>query len=269
MGDAISSLLFQPPPPSRLKESKLIWLNTSRGERIPATFISTPGATHTILYSHANAEDLGNIYPWCKFIVRALRVNLMAYDYSGYGLSSGDPSEENCYADISAVYDYLIKEKKIPPSKIILYGRSLGSGPSCFLAAKSSDDGASVGGLILHAPFLSIYRVVIDSGCTLPGDKFPNLEFAPNISCPIFLMHGTKDNIVPFWHSERLNELFKEKCRTKPFFIKGMGHNQIHSVLRPVLIRRLRQFLGVIQGSSNLKPDSRINTKHSRQMMCR
>jgi len=94
---------------------------------------------------------------------------------------TGDPSEENCYADISAVYDYLIKEKKIPPSKIILYGRSLGSGPSCFLAAKSSDDGASVGGLILHAPFLSIYRVVIDSGCTLPGDKFPNLEFAPNI----------------------------------------------------------------------------------------
>jgi len=269
MGDAISSLLFQPPPPSRLKESKLIWLNTSRGERIPATFISTPGATHTILYSHANAEDLGNIYPWCKFIVRAVRVNLMAYDYSGYGLSSGDPSEENCYADISAVYDYLIKEKKIPPSKIILYGRSLGSGPSCFLAAKSSDDGASVGGLILHAPFLSIYRVVIDSGCTLPGDKFPNLEFAPNISCPIFLMHGTKDNIVPFWHSERLNELFKEKCRTKPFFIKGMGHNQIHSVLRPVLIRRLRQFLGVIQGSSNLNTDSRINTKHSRQMMCR
>ena len=89
MGDAISTLLFQPPPASRLKTSKLVWLDTASGERIPVTFISTPGAKQTILYSHANAEDLGNIYPWCKFLVRSLRVNLLAYDYTGYGLSSG------------------------------------------------------------------------------------------------------------------------------------------------------------------------------------
>jgi len=223
MGDAISSLLFQPPPASRLKESKLIWINTKRGERIPATYISTPGATQTILYSHANAEDLGNIYPWCKFLVRALRVNLLAYDYSGYGLSSGEPSEENCYADITAAFEYLVKIKKTSPKNIVLYGRSLGSGPSCFLAAKTSESGEPIGGLILHAPFLSIYRVVIDSGCTLPGDKFPNIDYAPYISCPIFLIHGTKDTIVPFWHSERLYELFPEKFRTKPFFYQGYG----------------------------------------------
>jgi len=247
MGDAISSLLFQPPPASRLKESKLIWINTKRGERIPATYISTPGATQTILYSHANAEDLGNIYPWCKFLVRALRVNLLAYDYSGYGLSSGEPSEENCYADITAAFEYLVKIKKTSPKNIVLYGRSLGSGPSCFLAAKTSESGEPIGGLILHAPFLSIYRVVIDSGCTLPGDKFPNIDYAPYISCPIFLIHGTKDTIVPFWHSERLYELFPEKFRTKPFFIKGMGHNQIHAVLRPVLVKRLRQFFSKLE----------------------
>lgn len=248
MGDAISTLLFQPPPMSRLKESKLIWFNTSRGERIPATFISTPGATHTILYSHANAEDLGNIYPWCKFLVRSLRVNLLAYDYSGYGLSTGQPSEENCYADICAAYDYLINTRKIRPKNIILYGRSLGSGPSSYLAAKTSEEGRPVGGLILHAPFLSIYRVVIDSGCTLPGDKFPNLDYLPFARCPIFLIHGTKDTIVPFWHSERLYELIDEKYRTKPFFIKGMGHNQIHAVLRPVLVKRLRQFFAFVDG---------------------
>lgn len=242
MGDAISSLLFQPPPASRLKTSKLIWLQTANGERIPATFISTPGAKQTILYSHANAEDLGNIYPWCKFLVRSLRVNLLAYDYSGYGLSSGEASEENCYSDICAAYEYLTQTKKISPKNIVLYGRSLGSGPSCFLAAKTSEAGEPVGGLVLHAPFLSIYRVVFDSGCNLPGDKFPNLDYAPFVSCPIFLVHGTKDNIVPFWHSEKLYELFPEKYRTKPFFVKGMGHNQIHSILRPVFVKRLKQF---------------------------
>lgn len=250
MGDAISTLVFQPPPPNRLRESKLIWLNTSRGNRIPATYICTPGAKLTILYSHANAEDLGNIYPWCKFLSKALGANLLAYDYSGYGLSTGEPCEENCYADITAAYQYLLDVRKINPKNIILYGRSLGSGPSCFLATKSAEQGNSVGGLILHAPFLSIYRVVMDTRCTLIGDQFPNVDYAPHIRCPAFLIHGTKDNIVPFSHSERLHQEFPEEFRTKPFFINGMGHNQIHAVLRPVFIKRLLQFLLPIEKSA-------------------
>ena len=194
MGDMISSLLFQPPPPTRLKESKVIWLTNSYGKRIPAFFIECPkeertgegiraplpgeqqqsfskggkfgvgmnssaaggssrvsnsaagnnnassgpmsfsasgeeGISHhnqvpstpqirtskelelsflnggrmggggggsssispcapTILYSHANAEDLGNIYPWCKFLSKMLGVNIFAYDYTGYGLAT-------------------------------------------------------------------------------------------------------------------------------------------------------------------------------------
>ena len=157
MGDAISSLLFQPPPPTRLKESKVIWLTNSFGKRIPSFFIECakddhgeairaplPGETTphhhqfggdndhdngyysnhhqlnppstpqirtpkelemnvammsrgsgglgqgapTILYSHANAEDLGNIYPWCKFLSKMLGVNIFAYDYTGYGLAT-------------------------------------------------------------------------------------------------------------------------------------------------------------------------------------
>lgn len=245
MGDAISSLLFQPPPANKLKESKLVWLDTSRGERIPGTYITSPGAKLTFLYSHANAEDLGNIYPWCKFLSRSLKVNLFAYDYSGYGLSSGEPSEENCYADITAAYDYLTEVRGIAPENIVLYGRSLGSGPSCYLAMKTAQKGPSksVGGLILHAPFLSIYRVVIDTKCTLLGDKFPNIDYAPHVRCPVFLIHGTKDSIVPFSHSEQLYEQFPKEYIQRPFFVKGMGHNQIHQVLRPVLVKRLTQFL--------------------------
>jgi hypothetical protein len=108
MGDTVSSLLFQPPPPTKLKDEKIIWLNNKRGKRIPAFFIQhktsdgtgtvrsltleelmSPGACQgiTILYSHANAEDLGSIYPWCKFLSKVLRVNLFAYDYCGYGMA--------------------------------------------------------------------------------------------------------------------------------------------------------------------------------------
>lgn len=319
MGDAISSLLFQPPPPTRLKESKVIWLTNSHGKRIPAFFVECavdeitgegfraphPGESHfnhhhplgrrsqsqgsgerdndpqqwypypqggpstphirtpkelemtvamgrrlgqgapTILYSHANAEDLGNIYPWCKFLSKMLGVNIFAYDYTGYGLAmdQGPPSEDYCFADVSAAYTYLTYVLQIPPSSIVLYGRSLGSGPSCFLAARTAEDGEAVGGLILHAPFLSVYRIVIDSGCTLPGDRFPNVDFAPSIRSPVLFIHGTKDSIVPFNHSERLLDTICEPYRAEPVFIKGMGHNNVHASVRPMFIDRLRRYL--------------------------
>ena len=108
MGDTVSTLLFQPPAPSKLKKQKVVWLTTDRGNKIPGFYISykrqggvetcrslavdeikesRPENGITILYSHANAEDLGSIYPWCKFLSKMLQVNLFAYDYSGYGMA--------------------------------------------------------------------------------------------------------------------------------------------------------------------------------------
>ena len=134
---------------------------------------------------------------------------------------TGDPSEDYCFADISAAYSYLTSILQIPPSSIILYGRSLGSGPSCYLASRTAEEDSPVGGLILHAPFLSVYRIVLESGCTLPGDRFPNVDFAPSIRSPVLLIHGTKDSIVPFNHSERMLQVFHEDFRADPLFIKG------------------------------------------------
>ena len=171
MGDAISSLLFQPPPPTYLHPSRHFWLNTSLGSRIPAFFIERPNAEVTILFSHGNAEDLGMIYDWFNDLSRVLRVNIMAYDYTGYGKSNGAPSEENCYADIESAYQYLLDVRGLQPEQIVLYGRSLGSGPSCYLASKTGKEGQSVGGVILQSPLLSAYRVAFDFRFTMAGDK--------------------------------------------------------------------------------------------------
>jgi abhydrolase domain-containing protein 17 len=135
----------------------------------------------------------------------------------------------------------------------VLYGRSLGSGPSCHLAAKTallakhdaefaSEDGP-VGGLILHAPFLSVFRVVIDTGCTLPGDKFSNLDVIPMVKSPVMLIHGTSDQIVPFHHSERLFNAVSSQHRARPLYIEGMSHNNVHSQVRPMFVDRLTEYL--------------------------
>lgn len=165
----------------------------------------------------------------------------------------GPPSEESCYADIDAAYNYLRQTLKVPAQNIVLYGRSLGSGPSCHLAAKTalltkpdaeyaSEDGP-VGGLILHAPFLSVFRVVVDTGCTLPGDKFPNVDVIPMVKSPVMLIHGSIDHIVPFHHSERLYNAIPEEYRARPLYIEGMSHNTVHSQVRPMFVDRLLEYL--------------------------
>jgi len=229
------------------KELELSFLNSGRmgsGGGGGSSSTSTSCAP-TILYSHANAEDLGNIYPWCKFLSKMLGVNIFAYDYTGYGLATdqGDPSEEYCFADVIAAYTYLNQTLRIPAHSILLYGRSLGSGPSCYLAAKTAEEGEAVGGLILHAPFLSVYRIVLESGCTLPGDRFANVDYAPFIRSPVLFIHGTKDSIVPFNHSERLLDTIIEPYRAEPLFIKDMGHNNVHASVRPLFVERLREYL--------------------------
>lgn len=329
MGDAISSFLFQPPPPSKLKESKIIWLNTSRGTRIPAFYIeaarnpktgaidahsrsphdlrggggtsppSTPSSGGirkrnvptgenpaaagtgeddnrrgiTLLYSHANAEDLGNIYPWCKFLSKSLGVNILAYDYTGYGLASdqGDPSEEHCYADVDAAYSYLRDTLQVPARNVVLYGRSLGSGPSCYLASRTADEGLPLGGLILHAPFQSVYRVVLESGCTLPGDKFPNIDFLPFVRSPVMVIHGTKDQIVPFHHSEQLLSVVEPPYRATPLLIEGMGHNNIHPMVRPLFVERIAEFMKehVKRSSKNQPRRSTTNGESLEKLMTR
>lgn len=233
MGEMISSLLFQPPTPTYLHPSRHFWLSTGAGSRIPAFFIERPNANVTILFSHGNAEDLGMIYDWFNDLARVLRVNIMAYDYTGYGKSQGTPNEHACYADIEAAYRYLLTVRKLQPEQIVLYGRSLGSGPSCYLAAKTAREGRSVAGVILQSPLLSAYRVAFNFRFTCPGDRFPNIDYAPFIRCPVFIVHGTQDEVVPFWHGQELFLALPQAWRSKPFWVEGAGHNNIEALLRP------------------------------------
>lgn len=185
------------------------------------------------------------IYDWFNDLARVLRVNIMAYDYTGYGKSNGAPCEENCYADIDAAYQYLLDVRRLKPEQIVLYGRSLGSGPSCYLSSKTAKQGQSVGGVILQSPLLSAYRVAFDFRFTMAGDKFPNIDYAPNIKCPVFIVHGTQDEVVPFWHGEDLFLALPQQWRAKPFWVEGAGHNNIEALLRPTgaFIDKVVEFL--------------------------
>lgn len=137
--------------------------------------------------------------------------------------------------------------RRIQPEQIILYGRSLGSGPSCYLAQKTAREGRSVGGLILQSPLLSAFRVAFEFRFTMRmmGDRFPNIDYAPHIACPVFIIHGTQDEVVPFWHGQELFLALPQQWRAKPFWVEGAGHNNIEALLRSsgTFVHKLVEFL--------------------------
>ena len=108
------------------------------------------------------------------------------------------------YEDIDAAYTFLINVLHQNPQNIVVYGRSLGSGPSCYLAERLSKSNIRLGGLVLQSSILSVYRVAFNFRFTLPGDMFPNVDRIANICCPLLVIHGTRDEIVPFWNGESL-----------------------------------------------------------------
>lgn len=88
---------------------------------------------------------------FCRELSKELQVNVLGYDYSGYGCSTGTPSVSNAVADVHACYHYLLQNKGKQPEDIVAYGQSVGSGPSCNLAAHQP----RLKGLVLHSPLMS------------------------------------------------------------------------------------------------------------------
>ncbi len=195
MGSCVDSFIFHPPAPSAKLDSRLIMLPVAgTGEKIAAIYTPPGGRGFVFLYSHGNAEDLSTVFPLVP-----PGCGVLAYDYEGYGSSTGRPGEKECCRDIDTAYRFLTETEGIAPQKIVVYGFSVGSGPSCYLAEKYP-----VGGLVLESPFTSAVRVVLPF--TLPVDRFPNIDRIRNIKCPVLIFHGTADHVIPFSHGKALHE---------------------------------------------------------------
>lgn len=173
----------------------------------------------TLLYAHGNGEDLGSIAPRLQALAER-GFNVLAYDYPGYGTTGGTASEANTYLAADAAYRYLTQTQNIPPAKIILYGRSVGGGPTYYLAQKHGD----IAGVITESTFTSTYRVITRVKL-LPMDAFDNIARIGSVNAPILLIHGTRDYIVPFSHGEKL--LSKAPAGTQYAWIKKGGHNNL------------------------------------------
>ncbi|MDY6804185.1 MAG: alpha/beta hydrolase [Cyanobacteriota bacterium] len=230
-------LIFLPRPSSYSDNGDFIDLTSGAGVKITGLYLPNPQARYTILYSHGNAEDLGDILPRLRDL-RDIGFAVFSYDYRGYGLSEGRPTVGGAYEDINAAYDYLRQELKVPAERIIVYGRSVGSGPSVDLASRMP-----VAGLVVESGFVSAFRVGIPVPL-YPFDKFPNINKIDKVDAPVLIMHGDADEVIPFSHAK---QLFAEAGEPKlSMWIAGGGHNNFLEVARDRYVEKMQEFVEVI-----------------------
>jgi len=236
----VNQMAFCPPPPTYRKTDVNMWLETDKGNRIPAFHIRK-GHPLTILVSHANAEDVGIVLGFWTYMSEALQVDVFAYEYSGYGHSTGTPSEENMYSDARAALQLLVDGFKLKPERdIVLYGKSIGSCPTCHLASRTR-----VRGVMVVSGLASGSRVLFPTTQVWVMDAlyFHNIGRLHSSKSPVQVVHGTHDEVIPFSNGQDLHAAASKYHPLPPAWIDGATHNNLETVHSVAYMRAFRAFL--------------------------
>ena len=219
----VDRLIFFPPAPSYDEGTQgLVRLESATGDEIAAFHLKTPGAAITVLFAHGNAEDLGDGFSHAERYAE-LGVSVLSFDYPGYGLSTGKPTEEGTYAAADAAYRYLREQLHLDAAAIVAHGRSLGGSVMIDLASR-----VPVGGLIIESSFVSVYRVVTRARL-LPVDQFESLAKLDDVTAPVLVVHGQRDEVIAPWHGRRLFEALPGHRRSS-LWVEDAGHNDLAEV---------------------------------------
>ncbi|CUV05531.1 unnamed protein product [Cryptosporidium hominis] len=205
-------------------------------------YYKNPAAKFTIIYSHSNATDIGYLFGHLLDFSHKACVNIISYEYNGYGQSKKKISEESLYENIKTIVHYSINHLKLPSSSLILYGQSIGSAPTIHFA--STYNSINIAGIIIHSGIKSAVSVIYNNtnSRSLPWyDAFKNLEKIQKVKCPVFVIHGTADTVIPFNHGEMLYKLSPNKYT--PWYVNGANHCNIELNWRDELISKVRQFI--------------------------
>lgn len=211
-----------------------VWLKSrdasGRSTRILAWWLPISGARATVLFCHGNAGNITDCLD-TLLILHRLRVNVLIFDYQGYGRSEGEPSEAAMANDARAAWNWLLTQKDVHPRRIVLMGRSLGGPVAARLAAEVSrpaedDSGETVSGketaspgpigLILESTFTSLPDLTQNMYPWLPvrlllRSRFDTLAALTSgaVHAPLLVIHSAEDELVPYRMGRRLLEAYR------------------------------------------------------------
>lgn len=160
---------------------------------------------------------------------------MISVEYPGYGLYPGAPNAKRVLKDAEIVYDYLHEQIGILPKDILIFGRSIGSGPATYLAARRE-----AAALCLMSPYTSIKAAVKEiagrAAAFVIKERFKNKEEIQKVKCPVLLIHGKKDVLIPMSHTAELEKRCKGLHET--YLSDEMTHNDYNveeDVVKPLI----------------------------------
>ena len=203
-----------------------------------------------ILFSHGNSTDIGYSLNFLIDLSYQLESDIYCFDYSGYGKSTGKPTESTIYKDIATVIDFItvIMPNPIKISSLILYGNSLGS--ACVINAAYSNY-KNIKGIILLSPIASGLKIAFTSYNTNEKEEidiFCNDSKISSINCPVFIIHGKNDELINITHCINMAKKVK---KLKEWYPELGTHNNIPTFYRIEYYKELKQFLHSLTPQNN------------------
>ena len=225
-------------------EYRDVYLTTADGIRIHAWHV--PGESETtLLWFHGNAGNISNRVDNIAVLHRLTGLGVLIVDYRGYGLSEGSPSENGLYLDAEAAYQYLTSEAGLDPQQnIVLFGRSLGVGVAAEMATRHA-----VRCVILESGFTSVIGMakairpdwLVYALMPFIGARYDTLSKMSDIESPVMIVHGERDEIVPYYMAEELFEAAREPKRFHA--VRGAMHNDVYEHGGAAYFQALREFI--------------------------
>ena len=199
-----------------------------------------------MLFSHGNADDIGTCTAYCMWMAETFGVNVVTYDYRGYGHSCpGDGTEKDLCEFIEAALSDIDRHRK-PENALILVGKSLGSVPTMYLAAhqhQKVDGVVIISGLATGARAFLQTPLIPDWIKKKFDDVFGNnIKQEKLIQCQVFVIHGTEDSVIPVQNAHLLLAHMHTNAYWPPLFIKA-GHNDVELNGDKLFDSKLDQFL--------------------------
>lgn len=198
-----------------------VTLRTEDGLQLHGWFLPAPKATRTLLFFHGNGGNISHRGESLAIFHR-LGLNVLIFDYRGYGNSEGEPGEEGLYRDAAAAWRYLTEQRGVAAGQIIIFGRSLGGAVAAQLATQ-----VKPAALILESTFTSARAMATElfpllSRVLLLRYDFNTLQRIAAIPCPLYLAHSREDEIIPYRFGQ---QLYAATPQPKRFFTMRGGHN--------------------------------------------
>lgn len=199
-------------------EYEALWLTAADGVRLNAWRVpaanDNAAKRRALLVFHGNAGNMSLAMPRFQ-MYRQMGVDVYMIDYHGFGQSDGEPSEANLYLAAETIWRHLVEERNIEPGDIVIMGYSLGGAVAAWLAEQRP----AAAGLILESTFTRLSDVAENLFPWLPcrlilGSQFDSMGRLANIAMPLLVIHGKRDELVPFASGQKLFEAYKNGPKT-------------------------------------------------------